>query len=545
MAFELQTPPARIDYFKRSGLWPNRRVTDCFDAAVAAHPDRAAIIGYDSQAAARVSLTYAELGRIVDRVALGLIEFGIKPGDVVSVQLPNYWQFAVLHLACVRIGAVTNPLMPIFRRRELSFMLPFAEAKAVFVPRRYRGFDYPAMIDALRGDAPDLRHVFVIDGPDPAAFLALFPDSGRDRDAEYAARRPDPDDVSLLLYTSGTTGQPKGVMHNQNTLIGNLVKFVERIELGPDDIILMPSPLAHLTGFGYGLVMPIFLGATAVLMDVWDPAKAARIIQDERATFCMASTPFLADLANAPAVDECDVASLRIFLTAGAPIPRVLVERAQTRLGATVIACWGMTENGAAAMTRPSDPPDKIFESDGGALDGMEVRVVDDNDNTVPVDVEGRLQVRGAFNFVGYLKRPELFATDADGWFDTGDNARMRPDGYIRISGRSKDVIIRGGENIPVVEVEELLYRHPAVQDAAIVAMPDERLGERACAFVTLKPEAKGLSFQEMVAYLSEKQMARNYFPERLEVIDAMPRTASGKIQKFQLRERLEQGVKA
>ena len=539
MAFELQTPPARIDYFKRSGLWPNRRVTDCFDAAVAAHPDRAAIIGYDSQAAARVSLTYAELGRIVDRVALGLIEFGIKPGDVVSVQLPNYWQFAVLHLACVRIGAVTNPLMPIFRRRELSFMLPFAEAKAVFVARRYRGFDYPAMIAALRGDAPDLRHVFVIDGPDPAAFLALFPDSRRDRDTEYAARRPDPNDVSLLLYTSGTTGQPKGVMHNQNTLIGNLVKFVERIELTPGDVILMPSPLAHLTGFGYGLVMPVFLGATAVLMDVWDPARAARIIQDERATFCMASTPFLADLANAPAVDECNVESLRIFLTAGAPIPRVLVERAQSRLGATVIACWGMTENGAAAMTRPSDPPDKIFESDGGALDGMEVRVVDDNDNTVPVDVEGRLQVRGAFNFVGYLKRPELFATDADGWFDTGDNARMRADGYIRISGRSKDVIIRGGENIPVVEVEELLYRHPAVQDAAIVAMPDERLGERACAFVTLKPDAKGLTFGEMVAFLAEKNMAKNYFPERLEIIDAMPRTASGKIQKFQLRERV------
>ena len=157
----------------------------------------------------------------------------------------------------------------------------------------------------------------------------------------------------------------------------------------------------------------------------------------------------------------------------------------------------------------------------------------------MPTDTEGRLQVRGAFNFVGYLKRPELFATDADGWFDTGDNARMRTDGYIRISGRSKDVIIRGGENIPVVEVEELLYRHPAVQDAAIVAMPDERLGERACAFVTLKPDAKGLTLEDMVAYLSEKKMAKNYFPERLEVIDEMPRTASGKIQKFQLRERL------
>ncbi|MEX2616206.1 MAG: AMP-binding protein [Alphaproteobacteria bacterium] len=542
MAFELQTPPARIDYFRRSGLWPNRLVTDCFDAAVAAYPDRAAVIGYDSQAATRVSFTYAELGRFVDRVALGLIETGIEPGDVVSVQLPNYWQFAVLHLACVRIGAITNPLMPIFRQRELSFMLPFAGAKAVFVPRRYRGFDYPAMIDALRGDAPDLRHVFVIEGPEPEAFLSLFPDSTRDRDAEYAARKPDPNDVSLLLYTSGTTGQPKGVMHNQNTLIGNLVKFVERIELTPDDVILMPSPLAHLTGFGYGLVMPVFLGATAVLMDVWDPAKAARIVQDERATFCMASTPFLADLANAPAVDDCDMGSLRIFLTAGAPIPRVLVERAQARLGATVVACWGMTENGAAAMTRPSDPPDRIFESDGGALDGMEVRVVDDNDIPVPTDTEGRLQVRGAFNFVGYLKRPELFATDADGWFDTGDNARMRADGYIRISGRSKDVIIRGGENIPVVEVEELLYRHPAVQDAAIVAMPDDRLGERACAFVTLKPDAKGLTFEEMVAYLTDKNMAKNYFPERLEVIDEMPRTASGKIQKFQLRERVARG---
>ena len=538
MAFELQTPPARIDYFMRSGLWPNRLVTDCLDAAIAAYPDRAAIVGYDSQAGVRVSFTYAELGRFVDRVALGLIETGIEPGDVVSVQLPNYWQFAVVHLACVRIGAVTNPLMPIFRQRELSFMLPFAGAKAIFVPRRYRDFDYPGMIDGLRGDAPGLQHVFVIEGPDPDAFLALFPGSSRDRDAEYAARKPDPGDVSLLLYTSGTTGQPKGVMHNQNTLIGNLVKFVERIELDSDDVILMPSPLAHLTGFGYGLVMPIFLGATAVLMDVWDPSKAARIIQDERASFCMASTPFLADLANAPTVDECDLGSFRMFLTAGAPIPRVLVERANERLGATVIACWGMTENGAAAMTRPGDPPDKIFESDGGAIEGMEVRIVDEDDNLVPNDVEGRLQVRGAFNFVGYLKRPELFATDAEGWFDTGDNAWMRPDGYIRISGRSKDVIIRGGENIPVVEVEELLYRHPAVQDAAIVAMPDERLGERACAFVTLNPGAS-LTFEDMVAWLSEKNMAKNYFPERLEIIDAMPRTASGKIQKFQLRERV------
>jgi cyclohexanecarboxylate-CoA ligase len=539
LAFELQTPPDRVAAFLRSGLWPNRLLTDCFDEAVAAHPGRTAITGYDSQAKARVSFTYADIARIVDRVALGLIEMGVGPRDVVSVMLPNYWQFAALHLACIRIGAVTNPLMPIFRHRELSFMLPFAESKAIFVPRRYRNFDYPAMIDDIRGNVPTLRHVFVIEGPGEQAFLSLFPDSSRDRDAEYAARKPDPNDVSLLLYTSGTTGEPKGVMHTQNTLIGNLVKFTERVELDTNDIILMPSPLAHLTGFGYGVMMPIFLNTTAVLMDVWDPVKAAHIIQDEKVTFSMASTPFLADLANCPAVDECDFSSFKSFLTAGAPIPRVLVERAQQRLGATVIACWGMTENGGVAMTRPSDPPDKIFESDGGPIEGMELRIADENGDPLPTDTEGRLLVRGMANFVGYLKRPELFATDTDGWFDTGDLARMRADGYIRISGRSKDVIIRGGENIPVVEVEELLYRHPAVQDAAIVAMPDERLGERACAFVTLKPDAKGLSFADMVAYLTEKKMAKNYFPERLEVIDAMPRTASGKIQKFQLRERV------
>ncbi len=477
---------------------------------------------------------------MADRIALGLTAHGVGPGDVVAAQLPNYWHFSALYLACVRVGAVINPLMPIFRQRELSFMLSFGEAKAVFVPHLFRGFDYPAMIEELRPELPALEHVFVVGGDAANAFDACFVDRQWEAEAEagpiFAECKPAPNDVTILMYTSGTTGQPKGVMHTHNTLISNIHKFAERIELDSDDTVLMASPLAHLTGFLYGLMMPVVLGCPAVLMDVWDPAEAARIIDAEKCTFTMASTPFLADLTNTPAVDHHDLGSLHTFLTAGAPIPRVLSRRAAERLEVMVIAAWGMTENGGVTTTRPSDPEEKVFGSDGGPIEGMEVRVVDDDDQPVAHGIEGRLQARGMGNFVGYLKKPDLFATDPDGWFETGDLARMREDGYIRISGRSKDVIIRGAENIPVVEVEEMLYRHGAVEDAAIVAMPDERLGERACVFVTLKPE-QTLSFEEMIAYLTEQKMAKQYLPERLEVIDAMPRTPSGKIQKFRLRE--------
>lgn len=544
MPFEIQTPPARASTFHETGLWPGRLLADGLDAAVAANPARTAIVGYDSARSTRTALTYADLARRADRIALGLAGHGIAAGDVVAAQLPNWWQFNALALACWRIGAVVNPLMPIFRHRELSFMLSFSEAKAVVVPHSFRGFDYPAMIGELRGDLAGLEHVFTVGGQggDNGAdsFEARLTDRAwedeTDRDTLFAERRPSPDDVCLLMYTSGTTGQPKGVMHTQNTLLGNIEKFVPRVGLGPSDTVLMASPLAHLTGFLYGLMMPVALGCPTVLMDVWDPAEAARIVAAEKATFTMASTPFLADLTHTPAADEHDLSSLHTFLTAGAPIPRVLARRAAERLDLTVIAAWGMTENGGVTTTRPDDPEERIFGSDGGPIEGMEVRVVGDDGAPLPPDTEGRLQVRGMANFVGYLKKPELFATDEDGWFETGDLARMRADGYIRISGRSKDVIIRGGENIPVVEVEELLYRHDAVEDAAIVAMPDERLGERGCAFVTLK-EGRSLRFEDMVAFLTEQRMAKQYFPERLEILDAMPRTPSGKIQKFRLRE--------
>jgi cyclohexanecarboxylate-CoA ligase len=387
----------------------------------------------------------------------------------------------------------------------------------------------------LREDLPALKHVFVVGGTGDAAFETLF-SAQAGNEAPSQDRRPSPDDVIQLLYTSGTTGEPKGVMHTSNTMLSNLVPFADRLHLGAEDVIHMPSPLAHQLGFMYGLVMPVMLGATAVLQDIFDPKEMARQITGEGVTFTMGATPFLNDLAEYVERNKASTASLRVFVSAGAPIPRALVSKARQALGASIISAWGMSENGAVTTTRPEDPEEKTMETDGCALAGMEVRVVDANGNAVPFGQEGQLQVRGCSNFIGYLKRPELDNTNAEGWFDTGDLARMDAEGYIRIAGRSKDIIIRGGENIPVVEVEGLLFKHPAIAAVAVVGYPDARLGERACAFVVLR-EGALLTFEEMVAYLKAQQMAQQYIPERLQIVDELPRTPSGKIQKFKLRE--------
>jgi len=287
------------------------------------------------------------------------------------------------------------------------------------------------------------------------------------------------------------------------------------------------------------MMMPIVLQARAVLQDVWAPRKAVELIRAEGVSFTMASTPFLTDLAQAVADSGDQVPTLRAFLCAGAPIPGPLVEQAQKALGAKVISAWGMTENGGVTTTLPDDADERAINTDGKPLPGIELRVRDAEGAVLAPGEIGRLQVRGCSNFGGYLKRAHLNDTDAEGWFETGDLARLDEAGYVRITGRSKDVIIRGGENIPVVEIEALLYRHPAVAQAAIVAYPDERLGERACAVVVTKPETP-LDLATLVEFLKAQKVAVQYIPERLVLLEAMPATPSGKIQKFKLREMVQ-----
>jgi len=535
------SPQRRADLLAR-GLWLNRLFSDALDEVAARTPDALAIVEHNSMTGAATRMSYGELQRLSVRLACGLAAQGVQRGDVVAVQLPNWWHYAALYIACVRIGAVVNPLMPVFRERELEFMLGFAEAKLWVIPREFRGFDYPAMATGLRGALPRLEKVLVVGGRDPDSsfehvLLERAWEDEIDHAALFAVRRMQADDVTEVMYTSGTTGQPKGVMHTANTLMCKCLLASELFGFGAHDAIFMGSPLAHQTGFLYGALFSIYHGTPCVMLDVWDPVKAARVIAEERCTLTLGATPFLSDLVRTPDALAFDTSSVRLFLCSGAPIPRVLVEDARaSHPNMYVMSAWGMTEMGITTATYPGDPLEKVLDTDGRALPHQAVRVLDDEGAVVAPGIEGRLQARCATTFVGYLKRPEAYGVDDEGWIETGDNARMDADGYIRITGRSKDIIIRGGENIPVVEVEELLYRHPAIVDAAVVAMPDARLGERGCAFVTLRA-GESLDFRAMTDYLTGCRMMKQYLPERLEIIEAFPRTPSGKIQKFKLRE--------
>lgn len=528
------------------GFWRDRTINDDLDRCLKEYPDKVGLIAVSDERGTTSRLTYREMAALADRIAVGLHKLGVRRNDVVSLQLPNWQEFTLSYLACARIGAVLNPLMPIFREREMRFMLRHGEAKIVIVPKTYRGFDYENMIAGIRDDLPDLRHVIVVGGGGDNDFARLLTEPRWEHDPEASAilndSRPGPDDITQLIYTSGTTGEPKGAMHSSNTLMANIVTYAERLRLGADDVVLMASPMAHQTGFMYGLMMPVTLGATALLLDIWSAKRAVELIRAEGATFTMASTPFLTDLARA--VDERGLAvpTLRSFLCAGAPIPGPLVEHARKSLGAKIVSAWGMTENGAVTLIHLDDDDERAFNTSGCPLPGVEIRVIDMEGRDVDAGVNGRLLVRSCSNFGGYLKRPQWNATDADGWFDTGDLADIDARGYVRINGRSKDVIIRGGENIPVFEVETLLYRHPAVAQVAIVAYPDERLGERACAVVVPKP-GQSLSFGEMVDFLKAQKIALQYIPERLIVRVDMPATPSGKIQKFKLREIVREGA--
>ena len=537
-------PPRRAESIAR-GHWHDRTINDYLDDCLAVSPDKLALTAVrDGNEACR--LTYRQLATLADRVAVGLSRLGVGRNDVVAMQLPNWWEFSLLYLACSRLGAVVNPLMPIFRERELSFMLRHGEAKVLIVPRRFRGFDHEAMARSLKPDLPSLSRIVVVDGDGDDDFDTLLtrPEWESEPDAAgiLAASRPRPDDITQLIYTSGTTGEPKGVMHSANTLMANIIPYAERLKLAADDVVLMASPMAHQTGFMYGLMMPIMLQARTVLQDIWDPARAADLIRQEGVTFTMASTPFLTDLTRVVSETGTGIPSLETFLCAGAPIPGPLVEQARKTLGSKIVSAWGMTENGAVTLIRLDDDDALAFTTDGCALPGVEVRVVDTEGRNSQPGEAGKLLVRACSNFGGYLKRPQWNNTDADGWFDTGDLARMDAAGYIRITGRSKDVIIRGGENIPVVEIEALLYKHPAVSQVAIVAYPDERLGERACAVVVPK-SGQTIQFAAMTEFLEQQKLARQYIPERLVLCKAMPATPSGKIQKFRLREMLREGA--
>ncbi|WP_180191020.1 cyclohexanecarboxylate-CoA ligase [Acinetobacter sp. YH01006] len=547
MDFDAVLIPARKEAMLKQGYWLNQTILDFLRSAVEKNPDKTALVSVKVENQTEQTFSYQQLWDMTNKIALGLRQLGVEKNDVVSCQLPNWWEFTLLYLACSRIGAVLNPLMPIFRERELEFMLKHGESKVFVVPKTFRNFNHEQLANQLQNKLDSLKHVVVVNGEGENNFDHLLLNHGLEQDASAVAEldslESGPDDITQLIFTSGTTGEPKGVMHTANTLFSNIVPYAERLHLTENDVVLMASPMAHQTGFMYGLMMPIQLNTKVVLQDVWDVAKAVDLIHQHQVNFTMASTPFLNDLSNTVAEQHDKVDSLKIFLCAGAPIPGPLVQKARETLGVKVISAWGMTECGAVTLTRPEDEDERSFNTDGIALPGVEIKIVDKKGQTKAVNESGRLMIRTCSNFGGYLKRPHLNDTDAEGWFDTGDIAYQDEQGYIRICGRKKDVIIRGGENIPVAEIESLLYKHPNIATVALVAYADERMGERACAIIKLKEPAQLLSFNELVEFLKTHNLAMQYLPERLEIWEDIPMTPSGKIQKFKLRELLAQHI--
>lgn len=526
--------------FRAAGWWRDETIVDDLRRAAAATPDRQALVCYQGGTVAR--LTYAELAAKVDRIAGNLVRLGVRPGDVVTIQLPNSWQLVALCLACARIGAVAGPVVPIMRRREVEFMVRLTESPIYIAAADFRGFSYADLAAEVAATVPTLRHRVLLGGGGA--------DDGLDFDRELLVTEPPavdfdalaagPDDPAQVMFTSGTTGEPKGVVHSHNTLYSMNKAQADVLGLSDVDVTAMGSPTSHQAGYTWNFVMPLLLGATSVHVDVWDPKLMLGILADERVTFFMGAPTFLSDLIEAQRAEPAELAALHTFATGSAPIAPLLVEQAGDVLGCRLYALWGMTENGCVTITRPEQPVLRAAESDGTVVPGMEVRIADqDTGEPVPVGQPGSLQVRGAGQCLGYYRRDEVYAASVtdDGWFDTGDLARDDGHGGIRITGRVKDLILRGAENIPAVEVEAALLRHDAIKDVAVVGYPDERLGERACA--VLVTTGSRLELDDLRVHLAGLGMAKRYWPERLEFVPALPRTPSGKIQKFALRDQL------
>ena len=532
--------------YYQEGWWRHETFLDDFLEQAAQDPERPALVSYLAGQASSIQHSYGELELLSRRCAAALIDLGVEQGETVSVQLPNTWEFPAVAIGIMRAGAIVNTLVPIFRSRELEFILGRTKSRILIAPNLYRGFDYGSMALELRESVATLEHVVLLgsERADTVSFDKRFIERPWEEDPnlipELAQRLPTSDDLVAIQFTSGTTGEPKGVLHSYNTVFSGAQVIDKTYGLGPDDVCFMASTLAHQTGFCYGMVKPLSMGMKVVYQDVWNPDQMLDAVETEQIAWTVSATAFAMDMVAAQRRRSRDLSSFKYFICGGAAIPPKVVEEAADVLGTELIAVWGMTENMVVTTTRPGDSVELVSNSDGTPIEWMEIRVIREDGSLGSVDEEGSLQTRGSSQALGYFHREDLYAAanPEEDWFDTGDVARLRHDGGIRIVGRTKDIVIRGGENIPVAEIESLLLRHPLVDEVAIIGVPDERLGERACAVVS--SSSADLNLSDLSDLLEELGTAKQFWPEELVLMSEMPRTPSGKIQKFRLREYLD-----
>lgn len=498
----------------RRGLWVHDTLADALRDAATSTPERTVLVDGD------IRLTCHELH---DRaLALAQVLMSRMPaGSVVSFMLPNWHEAAVIYHGATLAGMVVNPILPSLRDRELSFILRDADVRAIFVPATFNKHDYVAMLDRVTGAMSAPPEVVVVrgDAGDHTPYKSLFNSEGRGVLPVLNA-----DTVRLILYTSGTTGRPKGVLHTHNSVHALIRQIGEHWHVAAGDTFLVPSPIAHIGGSIYAFECPLLLVSTAVLMQRWDPDAAVSLMLDERVTHMAGATPFLAGLLTAAERAGTRLPELKVFICGGASVPPSLIRRATAYFDKVAVSrVYGSTEVPVTTVGALDDP-DHAAETDGrpGIAD---IKLVD-----------GEICARGPQMLVGYLHTDdETAAFDDEGYFRTGDLGRWVDDSYLVVTGRAKDIIIRNGENISPKEIEDILIGHPGIAEIAIVGIPDERTGERACAVIVATdhpaPDVAG-----MRALLEEHGVARFKAPEQVEIWDSLPKNDAGKVLKHRIR---------
>ena len=518
--------------YRQQGLWGDASLADYWQQTARAMPDKIAVV--DNHGA---SYTYSALDHAASCLANWMLAKGIESGDRIAFQLPGWCEFTVIYLACLKIGAVSVPLLPSWREAELVWVLNKCQAKMFFAPTLFKQTRPVDLILPLQNQLPQLQQIVGVDKLAPATSSLSLSQIIADNTSLTTAITTHGDELAAVLFTSGTEGLPKGVMLTHNNILASERAYCARLNLTWQDVFMMPAPLGHATGFLHGVTAPFLIGARSVLLDIFTPDACLALLEQQRCTCMLGATPFVYDLLNVLEKQPADLSALRFFLCGGTTIPKKVARECQQR-GIKLLSVYGSTESSPHAVVNLDDPLSRFMHTDGYAAAGVEIKVVDDARKTLPPGCEGEEASRGPNVFMGYFDEPELTARalDEEGWYYSGDLCRMDEAGYIKITGRKKDIIVRGGENISSREVEDILLQHPKIHDACVVAMSDERLGERSCAYVVLKAPHHSLSLEEVVAFFSRKRVAKYKYPEHIVVIEKLPLTTSGKIHKFLLR---------
>ncbi|CAH0993078.1 Medium-chain fatty-acid--CoA ligase [Sinobacterium norvegicum] len=494
------------------------------------------------------SITYGSIATDARRLITGLRKLGMQQGDVVSFQLPNWREAVILDIASSALGLIVNPVIPIYRDRELRFILKDANTKLIFIPEKIRSAEFPNMLATLQADLPALEHIVTVRAEQDYDGMVRFEDL-MDNDLAELASLPkvDPNSIKTILYTSGTTGTPKAVLHSHNTLSRVIMNSVDYWQLGADDIMLMPSPVTHITGYGSGMVLPFVTPVKSALMARWDADAAVAFIERVGATTSVGATPFLVELLASATRNKTKLPTMRYFACGGAAVPPQLIHECYEVLeNCKAFRVYGSTETPVITQGFVGDNQQDLAAQTDGMIYGYEVKIIDDNGNEVADGEDGEIIARGAGMMLGYSVASQNEAElDKDGFFYTGDIGHRTPDNAILITDRKKDIIIRGGENLSAKEIEDVLHDHPDVKEVAIVAMPHQRLGEGVCAYIIPEAGVETITLATIAQFADRAALAKQKIPEHIEVVSDLPRTASGKVKKDQLRIKIKEALAA